>query len=90
MRLIFNSSFSPFIKSTLSLLTIFCIQEDNIGGCKLAGKMLVNFRVQIRLGSIYLIDGGIAENFIPFGGKGTTSRILFFLANSATGFTWSG
>ena len=31
--------------------------------------MLVNFRVQIRLGSIYLIDGGIAENFIPFGGK---------------------
>ena len=52
--------------------------------------MLVNLRVQIRLGSIYLIDGGIAENFIPFGGKRYYQPDIVFLANSATGFTWSG
>ena len=41
--------------------------------------MLVNFRVQIRLGSIYLIDGGIVENFIPFGGKRYYQPDIVFL-----------
>ena len=52
--------------------------------------MLVNFRVQIRLGSIYLIDGGIAENFIPFGGKRYYQPDIVFLGEFATGFTSSG